>query len=80
MGDTTDLHENLGWSKTNENFGGILEALVRGHQGDTIGAGNTNGPPDATTVTASSFVVGSDPDGGWGVTRKEGEEDVGGAR
>ena len=29
--ETTDLHGDLGWSKTNDNVGRVLEALRRDH-------------------------------------------------
>ena len=64
VGAHTNLHGNLGWSKTNDNFNGFLEALRREHQGGTIGMGRTNGPPNAstTTITDSSSNDGSDMD------------------
>ena len=37
VGATTDLHQDSVWSKTNKNFGSILEALRRDHQGGTMG-------------------------------------------
>ena len=59
---TTDLHGNLGWSKTNDNFGVVLEALRREHQGVTTGKGGMCGPLDAsiTTITVTSSDAGSD--------------------
>ena len=66
MGATTDLHGNSGWSKTNDNFYVILEALRREHQGGTMGMGGTDRPPAAATATATAFSSddGSDPDSG----------------
>ena len=66
MGNTTDLHGDLGWEKTNNNFGGVLEALRRYHQGGKMGIDRMDGPPTATTsaVTAYSYNSGLDPDSG----------------
>ena len=66
VGSTTDLHGNSGWPKTNKNFGGVLGALRRKHQGGTIGTVRMDGPPAvaSTTVTASSLDAGSDTDSG----------------
>ena len=63
VGATTDLNGNLGWLKTNGDFGGILEALRREHQGDMTGRGGTDSPTAtavATVMEYSSNVV-SDP-------------------
>ena len=66
MGDTTDLHGDSGWAKTNNIFGGVLEALGRYHQGGTMGMGRMDGTTTAATsaVTAYSYNSGSDPDSG----------------
>ena len=39
MGDNTNLHGHSGWSKTKENFDGVLKALIKEHQWGTVGAG-----------------------------------------
>ena len=64
IGDTTDLHVYLGWSKTNDNFGGVIMELMREHQGGTMDTGGTDGTPSATTATvmASSSGAGFDLD------------------
>ena len=56
----TNLHINSGWSKTNENIDGVLEALTRDHQGGKTEMGWKDTPPiSAATVTASSLYDGS---------------------
>ena len=47
--------------KTNENSGGVLEALRREHQGVTTGTSGTDSPPvtAAATVTVSYYESGS---------------------
>ena len=68
MGDTTNLHIDLGWSKTNDNLSSIIEALMRDHQRVTTGTGGTDGPPDTATATAivmaSFYKTGLDTDSG----------------
>ena len=77
MGATTNLHVNSGWSKTNDNFDGILKALGREQQGCSIGTGGTDGPPAAASanITASSSDSGLDPDW-WGGGVEEAHEEV----
>ena len=66
MGDTTNLHGDSGRSKTNNNFGGILKALRREHQGDMVGMGSMEIPPATATatVTSSSYDSGYNTDSG----------------
>ena len=71
MGATTNLHIDSGWSKTNKNFGGVIEALRREHQWGNTDTGRTDSPPTAAAaaaaaaaITASYFYDGSDPDFG----------------
>ena len=55
----TNLHGDLGWSKTNNNFSDIPKALGRDHQEGTVGTGKMDGPPAysaATTMESSSNV------------------------
>ena len=73
----TYLHGDLEWSKTNYNFGRVLEVLVRENCGGvsmtTTGGGTTGTAAAATVVTASSSDAGSEPDlEGGGRTREEG--------
>ena len=64
VGDTTDLHGNLGWLKINESFGDVLDMLRKEHQGDTTRTGRKDGPPDTanTNVTAYFSEAGMDTD------------------
>ena len=58
VGSITDLHGNSGWSETNNNFGGVLEALRRDHQVCTTGTVRMDSPPNsASTTVAASFLV-----------------------
>ena len=59
---TNNLYSDSGWSKRNDNFGGVLEALRREHQGVTTGKGGMCSPLDAsiTTITVTSSDAGSD--------------------
>ena len=59
MGDTSYLHGNLGWLKTNKNYGNILKVLSSYHQegmtgtggtGDTGDTGGTGGPPADSAI------------------------------
>ena len=61
-GYTTDLHGYLGWSTTNNNFGGVIKVLRREHQGGKMDTGGTGGTSAATTATVmvSSSNAGSD--------------------
>ena len=65
MGATTDLHGGSGWSKTNDNFGKVLEALRREHHRGVITkiTGETTTGTDAasTVVTALSSAASSNP-------------------
>ena len=42
--------QQFGVVKTNENSGGVLEALRREHQGGTAGTGGTESPPASTSL------------------------------
>ena len=80
VGATTDLHSDLGESKTNENFGSVLKALGKEHQGGMTGTDGADGPPSDPSANAMAYSSNdvSDLDwargGGGGVgeeTRKE---------
>ena len=63
MGATADLHVNLGWSKTDGNFGSVLDVLRREYQGGRMGTKRKDGPPAATATASSSDAI-PDPDSG----------------
>ena len=80
MGATTDLHGGSGWSKPNENFGGVLEALRREHHRGVItkitGETTTGTDAAATVVTASSSDARSNPDLGGREDRKREKKEM----
>ena len=84
VGATINLQGNSGWSKMNENFDDVFEALMNGHQWgmeSTRGTGGT--PAAATTLTESSsddvlYLVWGGGGGGGEETREEGDEEEGG--
>ena len=59
VGATANLHRNLGWPKTNENFVIILKALRRYHQGGKTGMFGFEGPPTATTTATNPIKLSS---------------------
>ena len=75
MGSTNNLHGDLGWSKTNKNFSGVLRALRREHQGGMMGIGGTVVPPTySATIMASSSdaLLGTYSGGREDIRHKEG--------
>ena len=64
VGDTTNLHGDSGWLKTNDNFGGALEDSRRKHQEGRTWTGGMDDPiaVNTATITNPSSDAWSDPD------------------